>query len=106
MRPLALVLAAALAACTAPPRTFTIGESDFLLDGHRLVIRSGEMHAARVPPDYWRHRLRMVKAMGCNTVCAYLFWNQHEPAPGVFDFTGPADVARYCRIAQEEGLHV
>ncbi|MBM4063584.1 MAG: beta-galactosidase, partial [Planctomycetes bacterium] len=44
--------------------------------------------------------------MGCNTVCAYLFWNQHEPAPGVFDFSGPADVARYCRIAQEEGLHV
>jgi beta-galactosidase len=105
-----LVLAAALftSACAAPPppRQFTIGEADFLLDGQPLQIRSGEMHAARVPPEYWRHRLRLIKAMGCNTVCAYLFWNQHEPRPGEFDFAGSADVARYCRLAAEEGLYV
>ncbi|MBI5362953.1 MAG: beta-galactosidase [Planctomycetes bacterium] len=94
---------------SAPPReahTFAIGPDEFLLDGQPFVIRSGEMHAARVPPEYWRHRLRMVRAMGCNTVCAYLFWNQHEPRPGQFEFTGGADAARYCRIAQEEGLWV
>src|SRR5512147_1993593 len=109
MRPLALALAAALfaSACAAPPRphhTFAIGDTDFLLDGQRLLIRSGEMHAPRIPPEYWRHRLQMVKAMGCNTVCAYMFWNQHEPTPGTFDFAGAADVRRYCKIAQEEGL--
>ena len=64
------------------------------------------MHAARIPREYWRHRLQMAKAMGCNTVCAYLFWNQHESRPGVFDFTGQADAAEYCRIAQEVGLWV
>lgn len=93
----------------APPperHTFAIGASDFLLDGKPFVIRSGEMHAARIPPEFWRHRLRMVRAMGCNTVCAYLFWNQHEPRPGEFVFRGAADVAEYCRIAQEEGLFV
>ena len=86
--------------------TFAIGADDFLLDGRPFVIRSGEMHAARIPPEYWRHRLQMVKAMGCNTVCAYLFWNQHEPQPGEFDFAGAADVAAYCRMAQEAGLWV
>ncbi|MFO0839710.1 MAG: beta-galactosidase [Phycisphaerae bacterium] len=86
--------------------TFVIGDTDFLLDGKPLVIRSGEMHAARIPHEYWRHRLRMVRAMGCNAVCAYLFWNQHEPKPGKFDFTGQADAAEYCRIAQQEGLWV
>ncbi len=86
--------------------TFTIGTNDFLLDGSRFQIRCGEVHAARVPAEYWRHRLQLAKAMGLNTVCAYLFWNQIEPTPGHFDWSGQADLARFCRIAQEEGLWV
>ena len=54
--------------------TFVIGTNDFLLDGRRFQIRCGEIHAARVPADYWRQRLQMARAMGLNTVCAYLFW--------------------------------
>ena len=110
LRLLAAALLAVLAAgCVAPPgpvRTFAIGERSFLLDGRPFQIRCGELHAARIPPEYWRQRLWLVKAMGCNTVCAYLFWNQHEPEPGRFVFTGAADAARFCRIAQEEGLFV
>jgi beta-galactosidase len=89
-----------------PQHTFAIGTNDFLLDGHRFEIRCGEIHAARVPREYWRHRLQMAKAMGLNTVCAYLFWNQIEPRPGKFDWSGQADVAEFCRIAQEEKLWV
>jgi beta-galactosidase len=89
-----------------PPHTFAIGMNDFLLDGQRLQIRCGEIHAARVPMEYWRHRLQMAKAMGLNTVCAYLFWNMHEPHPGEYVWTGQADDAAFCRIAQEEGLWV
>ena len=89
-----------------PAHTFAIGTNDFLLDGHRLQIRCGEIHAARVPAEYWRHRLQMAKAMGLNTVCAYLFWNMHEPKPGEYVWTGQADDAEFCRIAQEEGLWV
>jgi beta-galactosidase len=96
------------AAETAPSatHTFAIGTNDFLLDGQRLQIRCGEIHAARVPMEYWRHRLQMAKAMGLNTVCAYLFWNLHEPHPGEYVWTGQADDAEFCRIAQEEGLWV
>lgn len=91
----------------APNKTsFEIGDTDFLLNGKPFVIRSGEMHAARVPREYWRHRLEMIRAMGCNTVCAYLFWNQHEPRPGEFTFSGDADAAEYCRLAQQVGLKV
>jgi beta-galactosidase len=89
-----------------PAHTFAIGTNDFLLDGRRLQIRCGEMHAARVPREYWRNRLRMAKAMGLNTVCAYLFWNQIEPRPGKYDWSGQADAAEFCRIAQQEGLWV
>jgi len=64
------------------------------------------MHAARIPRAYWRNRLEMARAMGLNTVCAYLFWNQIEPQPDQFDWSGQADVAEFCRIAQQEGLWV
>jgi len=96
----------ARAADVAPTHTFVIGTNDFLLDEQRFQIRCGEIHAARVPEDYWRNRLQMAKAMGLNTVCAYLFWNLQEPQPGVFNWSGQADVAKFCRIAQEEGLWV
>ncbi len=108
---LALLIAlttASLNAAETPAvtHTFVIGTNDFLLDGNRFQIRCGEIHAARIPHEYWRNRLQLAKAMGLNTVCAYLFWNQIEPAPGKFDWSGQADVAEFCRIAQEEGLWV
>lgn len=87
-------------------RNFAIGPNDFLLDGKPFVIRSGEMHFSRVPRELWRHRLKMIKAMGLNTVCAYMFWNAHEAEAGKYNFSGWNDVAEYCRMAQEEGLYV
>ena len=109
---LTLATTAGMAQNATPPvppaarHTFAIGTNDFLLDGQRLQIRCGEIHAARVPKEYWRHRLQMARAMGLNTVCAYLFWNLHEPKPGEYVWTGQADDAEFCRIAQEEGLWV
>ena len=85
---------------------FEIGEKDFLLNQQPIVIRCGEMHFARIPREYWQHRLRMAHAMGLNTVCAYLFWNFHETEPGKFNWNGQADAAEFCRLAQKEGLHV
>ena len=85
---------------------FAIDADHFLLDGRAFQIRCGEIHAPRVPREYWRHRLQLARAMGLNTVCAYLFWNLHEPAEGHFTWTGQADAAEFCRIAQQEGLWV
>jgi beta-galactosidase len=100
-----LALAASLSAAPAKS-TFTIGDRDFLLDGKPFFIRAGEMHPARVPHEYWADRLRMIHAMGLNTVSIYVFWNQHEPREGEFNFKGDADVAEFVRLAQKEGLWV
>ncbi|MCX6223366.1 MAG: beta-galactosidase [Bacteroidia bacterium] len=86
---------------------FALGQKDFLLDGKPFQMISGEMHPARIPADYWRHRIQMAKAMGCNTIAAYIFWNYQEPTEGVFDFkSGNHDVARFVKICQEEGMWV
>jgi beta-galactosidase len=86
--------------------TFTIGDQDFKLEGQPFIIRGGEMHYPRIPREYWSHRLQMARALGLNTVSTYVFWNVHEPPAGQFDFTGNADVAEFCRLAQRAGLKV
>ena len=86
--------------------TFTVKDRQFLLDGKPYQILSGEIHYARIPRAYWRARLKMAKAMGLNTISTYVFWNLHEPKPGVYDFSGNLDVAEFIRIAQQEGLNV
>ncbi len=85
--------------------SFKLEKSEFLLDGKPFQIISGEMHPARIPVEYWRHRIQMAKAMGCNTIAAYIFWNYHETEPGVFDFqTGNHNIAQFIKIVQEEGM--
>ncbi|MGA8089859.1 MAG: beta-galactosidase family protein [Terracidiphilus sp.] len=102
-----LFLAAGIAlAQSASPHTFVVANGQFQLDGHPYQILSGEMHYPRVPRAYWRDRFRKARAMGLNTITTYVFWNLHEPRPGIYDFSGQNDVAEYIREAQQEGLNV
>jgi beta-galactosidase GanA len=101
----AVILAAGLNAAASGRHTFSLGRSDFLMDGRPVQIISGEIHPARIPMEYWRHRIRMVKSLGCNTVSAYLFWNHFETEPGRFDFkTENRDVTGFFTICREEGM--
>jgi beta-galactosidase len=86
---------------------FSLSKNDFLLDGKPFQIISGEMHPARIPKIYWRQRIQMAKAMGCNTIAAYVFWNYLEQQPGVFDFTTEnKNIAEFIKICKEEGMWV
>ncbi len=83
-----------------------IKDGQFIHNGKPTRIISGEMHYLRIPHQYWKHRLQMLKAMGANTVATYVFWNAHEAEPGKWDFSGDKNLAEFIRIAGEEGLHV
>jgi beta-galactosidase len=102
----ALMLLLGLGQTTVVAGTFAIGETNFLLNGLPFQIKAGEMHPARVPHEYWADRLKMMHAMGLNTVSIYVFWNQQEPREDEFDFTGDTDIAEFVRLAQKEGLWV
>jgi beta-galactosidase len=104
-----LLLALSMAPAQQPassPQTFAVQAGQFLLNGKPFRIIPGEMHYARIPRAYWRDRFRMAKAMGLNAVTTYVFWNVHEPRPGVYDFSGNLDVVEFVREAQQEGLYV
>ena len=86
---------------------FSLSKTAFLLDGKPFQIISGELHPARIPHEYWRQRIQMAKAMGCNTIAAYIMWNYLETEPGKFDFkTGNHNVAEFIKICQQEGMWV
>ncbi len=96
---------AVVAKPVAPVHTFTLGTDDFLLDGKPYQIIACEMHPARIPVEYWQHRIQMAKAMGCNTVAAYIFWNYHETIEGRFDFTTTNhDLAKFFQLVKTEGM--
>jgi len=86
--------------------SFGMQNGKFILDGKPFQIISGEMHYPRIPRAYWKSRFRFAKAMGLNTVSTYVFWNIHEPRPGIYDFSGNNDLGEFIREAQEEGLYV
>ncbi len=117
-------------ASAPPPPAFTYDRNSFLLHGEPYVIIGGQIDPQRIPRAYWRDRLARARAMGLNTVFAYVFWNLLEPEPGLWtmpDDRPPEDenenddddddddddgsilsndIAAYVRIAGEEGLRV
>ncbi|VEN61729.1 unnamed protein product [Callosobruchus maculatus] len=83
----------------------------FTLNDKNVSIYSGAVHYFRVPKQYWRDRLRKLRAAGLNTVETYIPWNLHEPQPDSFDFGQGGsdwedflDVREFLSIAKEEDL--
>ena len=85
--------------------TFSIGETDFLLDGRPHQVISGTLHYFRIHPEHWADRIRTAKAMGLNTIETYVAWNAHEPVKGEWDATGWNDLGRFLDLIAAEGLH-
>lgn len=85
--------------------------SYFTLNDKNISIYSGALHYFRVPKQYWRDRLRKLRAAGLNTVETYVPWNLHEPSIGTYDFGDGIsdmkeflDVSEFLKTAQEEDL--
>ncbi|WNS40716.1 beta-galactosidase [Paenibacillus sp. MMS20-IR301] len=66
----------------------------------------GEYHFSRYDERYWEDELIKMKMGGINIVTTYLFWNLHEEAEGVFEWSGNKDVRRFIRLCDRHGLYV
>lgn len=92
--------------CGFAAERFEVSDGQFMLDSKPIIIKAAELHYPRIPEPYWRHRIRMSKALGMNTICVYIFWNYHEERPGEFDFSGNRDVRKFIEMCGEEGMNV
>ena len=70
-------------------------------------IFAGEIHYARIPVEYWEHRIKMVKAMGLNSLSVYIMWNYHETEKGHFDYqTGNKNLSHFLDLAEKYNMNV
>jgi len=86
------------------PAPVTADARSFSIHGKRQLIISGEIHYPRVSRAEWERVLDRTKEAGINCVASYVFWNIHEPQPGVYDFSGQADLGTFLSLCQERGL--
>ena len=84
--------------------TFEVKGNQFIKDGKEIKLISGAVHYFRNMPDTWRDIFKKLRAIGCNCVETYCAWNMHEKKPDEYDFTNNLDIAKFLKIAGEEGL--
>ncbi|CAH1119264.1 unnamed protein product [Phaedon cochleariae] len=91
----------------------SVDQPYFTLNNKNFTLYGGSTHYFRVHSDYWRDRLRKMRAAGLNTVETYVPWNLHEPEPGKYEFGAGGtdmqeflDIERFLKTAQEEDLFV
>ena len=77
-----------------------------LFGGRREFLLSGEIHYARSPRAAWPALLDRSRALGLNCVATYVFWNFHETARDVYDFSGDRDLGHFLDLCAERGLRV
>lgn len=85
---------------------FKIGEGRFQKNGIPYTIKAAELHYPRIPYPYWEQRIKMVKALGMNTICLYVFWNVHENNPDEFNFEGQNYLRRFIELCRDNELDV
>ncbi|CAF1207104.1 unnamed protein product [Rotaria sordida] len=76
------------------------------INGVRTMLISGAIHYPRSTPGMWPYIMKMAKNQGLNTVQTLVFWNIHEQKPGVFDFSGRANLSQFLQDAADAGLFV
>jgi len=75
------------------------------LDGKPLPLAIGEIHPQRFPAEYWEEAILEMKAAGLNGISIYVFWNQIEPRPGEFNFSGNNDIRRFVELCAKHGMY-
>ncbi|MEA3118412.1 MAG: beta-galactosidase, partial [Paraburkholderia sp.] len=79
----------------------------WMMDRSTFQFFGGEIHPARVPHQYWDHRIKMIKALGCNTISLYTMWNFHELPDGAFDFYSPdKDIGHFIDLCAANNMWV
>ncbi|CAF3381904.1 unnamed protein product [Rotaria sp. Silwood1] len=88
------------------PYTVSYDPRAITINGVRTMLIAGAIHYPRSTPGMWPYIMKMAKNQGLNTVQTYIFWNIHEQKPGVYDFSGRANLSQFLQDAADAGLFV
>lgn len=87
---------------------FSIEKENFVLDGKKVFLNSGEIHYFRIKRALWDKHLAAAKEAGLTTISTYIPWAWHEYEEGKFDFDGHSiperDLLGWIKKCKEHGL--
>ncbi|KAL4559406.1 hypothetical protein LXL04_031544 [Taraxacum kok-saghyz] len=86
--------------------TVTYDRRSLIINGERRILISGSIHYPRSTPEMWEDLVIKAKNGGLDVIDTYVFWNVHEPSPGIYDFTGRYDIVRFIKTVARNGLYV
>jgi len=66
----------------------------------------GELHYNRVPQQEWENEIIKMKSGGLSIVATYVFWNEHEPAKGVWDWKNNRDIRKFIELCARHNMLV
>ncbi|MGJ7029715.1 beta-galactosidase [Niabella hirudinis] len=78
----------------------------FLKNGRPWFPLMGEMHYNRVPPQDWESGILKMKSAGLSIVATYVFWNEHETAPGVWDWQDNRNLRKFVALCNKHQMYV
>jgi len=91
------------------PKSISIQDGMFLLDGKPFFIYSGEVQYFRLKRADWKNVLIKAKNANLNTVASYIPWCWHEREEGIFDFIGKnlaeTDLIEFLETIKKLGLY-
>ncbi|MED6155821.1 Beta-galactosidase 8 [Stylosanthes scabra] len=102
---LVLVWVMGICASTLWCSTVDYDHRALLIDGKRRVLISGSIHYPRSTPEMWPDLIQKSKDGGLDVIETYVFWNQHEPVRGQYNFEGKNDLVRFIKAVAAAGLY-
>ncbi|XP_056164391.1 beta-galactosidase 16-like [Syzygium oleosum] len=96
---------ALMAIAVASAWNVTYDGRSLIIDGQHKILFSGSIHYPRSTPEMWPSLIAKARQGGIDVIQTYVFWNQHEPQQGQYDFSANKDLVRFMKEVQAQGLY-
>ncbi|KAJ0591245.1 putative beta-galactosidase [Helianthus annuus] len=84
----------------------TYDKKSLIINGQRRILFSGSIHYPRSTPQMWEDLIQKAKDGGLDVIDTYVFWNGHEPSPGIYNFEGRYDLVKFVKLVQKVGMYM
>ncbi|MGN6439394.1 MAG: beta-galactosidase [Agriterribacter sp.] len=86
--------------------TLAVNNTWFEKNGQPWFPLMGEIHYTRVPEQEWESGILKMKSAGLSVIATYVFWNEHETSPGIWNWTKNHNLRRFIELCAAHNMYV
>ncbi|KAI9194696.1 hypothetical protein LWI28_008308 [Acer negundo] len=88
------------------PFNVTYDHRAIIIDGNRRMLISAGIHYPRATSQMWPDIIAKSKEGGADVIQTYVFWSEHEPVRGQYNFEGKNDLVKFVKLVGSYGLYL